>query len=483
MSVSLLFSICLCALLSLVLAAPDPRPQGHQLLFSLLRYSARHIRHPKTSVAFDHSGLELSSLHIPSRKAPRSGKPVRRSGTEVIDALFRAERSRSLPLRRSLPSSPRIRRFSVLLQTYSRTPASFRREEVLKAWPPVERTKYAPDSTGEAVEPSPFVVMDEPTSAGLTGSSCKRNVDCKGKRACVGMDGYCQKAEDCYCIPPTPVLCASTSDCPPGEVCVSSDLFEDEYCVSEQFDETVDEVWEMKAAPRIYPVVVVEPSFGPELEGGLTADPCEADAECQGERMCLSIDTLAECEIPGTCVCAPPAMHHCTTSGQCVPGEACASAVTADDICLSKEFVSDNDDVFEAGVGPSPEVETVNVEMESPSPDFGMSKEGVFPSPETPDTNLFPRGLTGDSCTADKDCKGNRSCLSGKGCCSMMHGCLCAPRNLLECTVSADCAEGELCVQMIEQLFCVSETVVMKGGLEASVVSSFPTPSASPEVS
>lgn len=433
-------------------------------------------------MSLDIAGLERTSEHNTRTNKPRSVHRVLRSGSDIVNAILRSERSRSPPVRRSISSSSRLHRFSALLHDYSFTPTTFNREKVRSAWHSRTSKEAAPDSTYEEPEPSPFDDMVELQAAGLTGDSCSTEKDCKGKRVCVGDNGACRGRDGCHCIPPVPVVCSSASDCVLGEVCVYSEHFPEDYCVSEQFDKDRDDSSEVGAVPSFRPVVVVPAPVEADGEGGLTADPCDVRDDCRGDRICLSIDTLTECEEPGDCVCFPPVALRCSETDQCPLGEACASSLESDDICLSKLFVEDNADVFEAGPAPSAEFDMMpSPEMEAPNRKSGKKEPGLAPTPEATDLSLFPRGLTGDSCTTDKDCRVQRSCLHVQKRCAMDGGCICSPRKLRGCRGSADCADGEVCVETLDELFCMSEVVVLRSGLEDRVVEDSPSPSLLPE--
>lgn len=473
-------SLFLSAFVAAVAAVPGPRLPPPPTLVRLLR-SARKNRNFKPSLSFDRAGLELTPK-LTSQAGPRPVRRVLRSGADVVNAILRADRNRLLALRRSTSSSPRFRRFAALLRDYSSATTFV--DQQPKVSSPLSRTptKPSPEPTYESLDRSPFDEEVEVMMDGLTGDSCYTVKNCKGNRVCVGQSGACRGRDGCHCIPPVPVPCSTSSDCVPGEMCMQSKHLPGDYCVSEKFSQDRVAAPEESAAPSSEYIVEAPAPSDESGEGGLTADPCEVTDDCYGERTCLSIDTLTECQVSGDCVCFPPTARHCSDTDQCPAGEACASSVDADDICLSVQFVASNPDVVEAGpvasheydLLSSPGVEVPTSKSSGQEPDL----EGI---PGETDMYLFPRGLTGDSCNTDKDCRANRSCVNVLQSCSMDDGCICSPRRLKACTESLDCADGEVCVSTLNDMFCISEVVMKRSGLGKRVIEVAASPSFLPE--
>ena len=466
-----LFAVCILVLTAHASAVVAPDSVPPSWLGNTIR-SERRTRSIPDGLSFNVGGLEMSPK-LPYKLLTRhsSVHSGTHTGADVISAILRADKNRGRTERPLTRSSHRLRLASSLDSPHLTKTASMLREgDILES--------HSLAFPGEP-EPSSASVMEavQDVSLGLTGDSCFTMRDCVSDRVCVAINGACRGKYSCNCIPRSPTTCSSTSDCVAGEVCISSDSYPDDYCVSKQYASDTGAVFGEFLLPTATPVFVVVPQVSvsaSNIDGGLTADPCTVDEECRGDRTCLSLDKLIECEGRGSCVCFPAVVVRCEYSEECPEGEKCGSSRGADDICLSAAFVEENTDVFESTSAPGMEV-SLSPRMESHDAEDELSSSGdPLSSPEIYVPDLFPRGLNGDPCTSSSDCRKYRSCEHLKRSCSAEDGCICSPRKAMNCTENSDCAAGWRCVKMLKRHLCMSQVVITRSGLLGRTVKSHP---------
>lgn len=282
------------------------------------------------------------------------------------------------------------------------------------------------NSTESTPSPSPPATP----SGGLTADDCQVDSDCVPDRTCQGAEtDSCPVGGFCFCFPPELQFCSSSVECVPGEVCVALEGIEDTFCVSEEFADSASGVGEVSPGNSTVPDdPLVEPSAAPPA--GLTGDQCVDDFDCLEDRSC---DISGDCSA-GNCICLPLVLTNCTSSVDCVEGEVCVTIVDTDlVVCVSEQAEQNFDEISEV-------------------------------DPE--DTGPSDAGFTGDQCTSNVECSGDRSCLVRDGGlpCSDGDSCICVPARIIVCESNSDCVVGEVCAttstSVSTQGICVSEEVV-----------------------
>lgn len=263
-------------------------------------------------------------------------------------------------------------------------------------------------------------------SNGKTFDTCHEDAQCAGDRKCYIFDEdeltHTEKCPGgntlCICKEDTMKSCSTGSDCEVGESCVTAEAVEvSRKCISNSFIQPL-------SISRNYQIIG-DPNPNPTGRG-LTDQRCKYDWNCAGERRCTHItEQWGGCAGRGACMCKPLDEPECSSDDDCVLGEACAKyvGISASNFCMAEVALREQEGVF---IGYN---ET-----------YGGNRRDVY-----------SRGLTGDWCWWDENCKGeNRTCshfLDLTKPCNGRSGCTCAMNSTESCEFSADCSTaGEICV-------------------------------------
>ena len=264
------------------------------------------------------------------------------------------------------------------------------------------------------------------TSGGLTLDPCGGETSCQTGRTCLpsseGPGGQSCEAEGrCFCLPPTPEQCERSSECEDGEVCTRVFANPEPICASAAVAE--NEVFTEEVSPS-------RPLGNPT--GGLGADFCSTDGDCQGDRTCVFsglVSSFGPCRGREPCICLAE-NSACFNASECDGGEICAETpIEPIAGCISKEASINAPGVQEISDGP------------------------------------LSTGYTLDSCETNAECEGGRQCaffnLPNVAVCDGNQPCVCLPPEDPACVNSSECDEGEVCADtnIVSGRICLSKAV------------------------
>lgn len=292
-----------------------------------------------------------------------------------------------------------------------------------------------------------------PQANGLAHDTCTSDVVCKAPLKCLQKVGAgtapCTSAHrgNCFCLKESLDGCSKTSDCAViGEVCARLHKSSRRQCVSANYLQILPKrkykLYDSRQLPK------------PAVGDGLTGSACKVDWDCSGGRRCTHLeDRFGGCAQRSGCACQPLFLRSCTGSGACDDGEVCAEYAGARSrpFCVSMK-------AFGSGRFA-----------------FLKRRNGQYDYPD-----VSGRGrtqLTGDYCTAQRDCVASLTCrhfTEDAGACRGRKACVCKPgkdadvwkipgwKGVLvgqKCGSAADCRDGEKCVRLIDGIRTLASAV------------------------
>lgn len=274
----------------------------------------------------------------------------------------------------------------------------------------------------------------------------------------------------CNCLPfDGRVLCATSEDCPEGEVCaVQHEQESAATCVScfalgdatwFGFDVKDEDDTTCNSLPTPAPSPTATPSARPS-PSTYAYDLCFGGIECDDGSFCghaIHADTV--CESKDTkCICTPYPHTPCSDSSPCPQGTACIDdARNATRYCAGCVAIAQRAEylpVDERGV-------RCKERMNSVKP-----LTSVYP--------IAPNGFTLDVCYTDAMCAGDRICVEGRKLETLMrcplnattNYCMCyPPGKSVPCSSSEECEPGELCATTpgLSFTLCYSSNLLLYG--------------------
>lgn len=297
---------------------------------------------------------------------------------------------------------------------------------------PFDDDSDIPEQSGEPEDDK------SPAVDGVTFDWCTDSKECAGARTCVTRAAKvpCNGKLGCICYPPNQKKCQYSKDCESREVCATLPGETESTCVSAIYANTAISV---KRVPNDKPNEI------PSKSAGLTMYPCSSDSQCKGARKCQTSNgkELVACNKESGCICLQNTVL-CTQHSMCTPGEVCAKAGVpgasasgpANQACVAADVEAS-----------SPFLEVITIKREPIEPDGTTG------------------GVTLDSCAANKDCSGTRTCVSSTGShvpCKEKEGCICWPSQLRGCSSHTQCEPREVCAVGLEESkqYCLSAVMV-----------------------